>query len=281
MTTSIREIGTVFFFGDSNLARIACRESWVDKVMRYINTNGGKGKFCGDDLELDSYNLGISGSRSDIVLRVLGDEISNRQKNDKNTMIVSVGSNDSYWVKKNMKWYCSPDQYISNMDAIINSFLKFSNSIHVLNIPPVREDKINDLAILFGWQKNNDNINKVYNNPLAKLIQKYNDRGVHLIDVNNFISRIDDKEFEIFAEDGIHFTDFTHEIFHYKVLEHLIKTGGIDDDGSIYKYRTNSTIEDLEAVKIGLDYNGQLDQENLTMLEKTIMMLKSLELTTQ
>lgn len=134
--------GNILIFGDS-ITWGACdnQGGWVDRLKNFVNSEKEK-----EILDIDVYNLGISGDTSENILKRFDIESQARKSKENNTVIIfAIGTNDS--------------AYINTKDHPVVSKDNFKNNLLEL----IRHSKdVADKIIFMGIKKGSDDLTKPF-----------------------------------------------------------------------------------------------------------------------
>lgn len=183
---------------------------WVGRLRRHIdNINEER------DMDHVVYNLGISGSDSNGILKRFKTEAEPRcWKEDKNVIIFSFGNNDSI-INSDGSHRVEPKTYRKNLIQLISQAKKLSKEIIFIGLTPLIEEKVSPMPWSPKESYSNKNINK-YDEILRNVCRK---EKVQYLDL---FSNLEKKEFLKHVDDGIHPNSKGHEII-YKIVKKFLK----------------------------------------------------------
>jgi lysophospholipase L1-like esterase len=186
---------------------------WADRLKHYYNA-----------LQLQDFskeqprvmNLGISGDSTKEVLKRIEPESRGRQNAKGLAIVVQVGSNNAAELRGQL--HSTPEQYQTELKAIIKNAQAFTDKILVVGFPAVDETRTNPL-INTQLHYKNINIAKL-EETAAKCCQNLD---VTFVPVHLQFKMQMDSSSELNAHDGLHPNDAGHELIFKLVQPELDK----------------------------------------------------------
>ncbi len=207
---------TLLVFGDSiTYGAWDLEGGWVQRLRKFldkkvIDSNG--------ELYYLTYNLGISGDTSKLLLERLSHEIEARieEKDEEVIIVISIGSNDSEWINKSRTLNVNPNKFENNLRKLFIIAKKYSKKIVFVNSIPVDETKVDPIPWAPDRSYKNELIKKF--NIIAESLSRLED--IHFIDVYGPLEKTN---YKILLVDGIHPNTKGHEIIFEIVKDYLTK----------------------------------------------------------
>ncbi len=207
-------------FGDSIVYGILDKEygGWAQRLRLFIENKEGQ-------LVSLFHILGISGESSSELLGRIEFEIVHRLDQKRETIvIISVGINDSCFIKKEGRIMTPPQKFRHNVKELIKISKKYSSRIIFIGLTPVEEIKVSPYPLSStGKIYNNQSINK-YNNIIREECLRSN---IHFIEIFNKFESLNYKEL---LADGLHPNPKGHQKIFEIVKEYLTKNGIINEN---------------------------------------------------
>jgi lysophospholipase L1-like esterase len=183
---------------------------WADRLKRELLKRHKETAF---------FNLGIAGDQVKDVLARFNAEVVSRTKVwhsfDETTVIISVGTNDTYVESDKNEPTVSKNIFIEQFGLLIDQAESRAKNILVCSILPVDESRSTPVS----WMNISylNNIIEDYNVVLRQLCQE---RGVVYIDLNSEVKKLD---WNNLLDDGVHPTAEGHEYICQKVSAVLLE----------------------------------------------------------
>ncbi len=114
---------------------------WAGHLRRYLDRQMNVAEFDSQHL----FNLGVSGATTKDLLNRIEVEASARFKPDRTNIIISVGTNDSIWLKKENRNMVSASEYINNLKELVSIAKKYSDKLVFIGSIPVDESRVTPL----------------------------------------------------------------------------------------------------------------------------------------
>lgn len=175
---------------------------WVNRLRLFIEKN---------KIDIDIYNLGVSGDNSSDVLKRLENEINARLDN-KTIVLISIGDNDSVYNEDECNTRNSLENYKQNIVSMIRVAKKFMKKFAFLGLKNIDESKVQPVS----WDKtvyySNNNIMK-YDLALKNICKQ---EKIPHMDSFNLLKKED-------LADGLHPNEKGHEKLFNAVKDFLIK----------------------------------------------------------
>lgn len=195
--------GNICVFGDSIVWGAWDKEKagWVNRLAIYCQNNND---------ENIVYNLGVPSETTTDLLKRIKNECESRKPN---TIIISIGINDTLYLKDIKKEKTDIDTFEQNIKEIINICKLYTKNILFIGLTRVNEK----YTVPINW-----NENEMYFN---KSIERYNQKIRECCIENeisflNVLDLLDTKEINI---DGIHPNEIGHEKLFKKVKEEIME----------------------------------------------------------
>ena len=201
----------ILVFGDSITYGALDKEGgWVQRLRKFLDKNFTK-------LDIDVYNLGISGDTPEDLLERFEFETKQRMKEgEKIIVIFSIGINDSQYIHDKNSLRTSLERFRENIKNLIKSANRFTSKIVFVGLTPVDESK----TIPIPWNKNksykNEYIQKY--NEIIKLVCKEN--KLYFVDIFENYMKLNYKNL---LKDGLHLNSEGHEKLFEIIKDSLIK----------------------------------------------------------
>ncbi|MCX6764366.1 MAG: GDSL-type esterase/lipase family protein [Candidatus Nealsonbacteria bacterium] len=206
----------IFIFGDSIVNGILDEKSggWVQRLRSYLDEKN----LSNPDVEYIVYNLGVSGNNTRDLLQRFEFETKKRldEFKEETIIIFGIGVNDSQFVLSQNSQRVPLEEYIKNLDELLNSARKFSDKILFVGLTPVDEKRTTPIP----W-----NEDKFYKNEYVK---KFNDslrsfcqeNKVYFIEIFEEMIKMNYSEL---LYDGLHPNSEGHEKIFEIVKDYIIK----------------------------------------------------------
>lgn len=207
---------TILVFGDSiTYGAWDIEGGWVQRLRRFLDK---KVIDSNADIYYLTYNLGISGDTSELLIERLKQEIDARieDKDEDVVILISIGGNDSILDNENKTTRVAQDKFESNLKKSFTLAKNYSKKIVFVNSIPVDETKVDPIPWVPGCSYKNE-LRKKFNN-IAKSISKK--ENIHFIDVNDAFEKMDYRKLLV---DGVHPDAKGHEKIFEIVRDYLIK----------------------------------------------------------
>lgn len=189
--------GNICVFGDSIVWGAWDKEKagWVNRLKIYCQNNSE------EDI---IYNLGIPSETTTNLIKRIKNECNSRNPN---TIIISIGINDTLYLKDIEKEQTDIETFKENVKTIIDICKLYTKNILFIGLTRINEK----YTVPINW-----NDNEIY---LNKNIEKYNKKIKECCDENDidFLDILDTLDIEDLCEDGIH----PNEIGHKKIFEDI------------------------------------------------------------
>lgn len=194
-------------FGDSIVWGDADEKNggWVNLLKLYFLEK--------DNSATNIVQLGVSGDTSDEVLARFETEAKN---NSADTIILSVGVNDSLRLNDSGENQVALEKFLQNISKIVDLCKKHGYKIIVTGLLPVIESKVDPIPWHTGGSYINSEIKK-YNSALQKFCKSH---SLLFVDLLNELSN--DTEYLSSLEDGVHPNSRGHEII-FKIIKDYLK----------------------------------------------------------
>jgi len=151
------------------------------------------------------FNLSVSGDTSTDLLQHMDQEIQPRiSKEAKRLFLISIGVNDSGYIRATKENVVPLEQFEQNIQKIINLAKQYCRDIVFVGISPVDESKVDPTPWRIEWSYLNEHI-KMYNKTIESLCKKNN---VNFIDVLSVLEKL---SLDSILADGIHPNNAGHK----------------------------------------------------------------------
>ncbi len=210
----------ILVFGDSIAWGAWDKEGgWVERLKKFLNKKTlSIPEFWNTDF-MEVYNLGISsvsGENSSNLLERFESEAKRRLGEYETIFIISIGKNDSCFLKSKDSFLTPPEIFERNIQELIKFAKKYSSKIVFVGTAMVDESKASPIH----WDKNmhykNEYLKKY--NEIIKYVCKEN--KVRFIDIYETFAKADYKKL---LEDGLHPNSEGHKIIFEAVKNFLVK----------------------------------------------------------
>ncbi|MEK7185884.1 MAG: GDSL-type esterase/lipase family protein [Patescibacteria group bacterium] len=193
---------------------------WVTRLRKFIDN-----KIINSGYKLHHlvYNLGISGDKTEDVVKRFDTEASARSSEKRETVILfHLGANDTIFNESLGVTEVSPDQFKENFKILIDKARKYSDTIILVSFMPV-DKRVDPMPWAPGRSYRNEYL-ETYDQVLAKVAE---DKNVHFIEV---FKKYINSDYSSLLADGVHMNDDGHKKLYETVRDYLIKNKIIDSD---------------------------------------------------
>lgn len=207
----------ILVFGDSIVYGVLDekRGGWVQELRSFLDEK----TLSNPELYYIVYNLGVAGNNTKKLLKRFEFETEQRlveEENEETIIIFGIGVNDSQFVLSQNSQRVPLEEYIKNLEKLLNSAREFSQKILFVGLTPVDEKRTTPIP----WNKD-----KFYKNEYVK---KFNDslrsfcqeNKVYFIEIFEEMIKID---YSKLLYDGLHPSSEGHEKIFEIVKNYLIK----------------------------------------------------------
>ena len=207
---------TILCFGDSiTYGNWDPKGGWVGRLREYLDTKSLE-NYTGADLYSTfytlTYNLGIPGETSTILIERFEGELAMRYNPDElNIILIAIGINDSRFYKSTGQHETDIEDFRQNIWDLEEIAKKYTNDVAFIGLTPVDEARTDPLFWEADAVYKNEYIEK-YDTVIKDFCQS---RKVPFVDV---FSAMKNLEVAKLMEDGIHPNQEG-----YEVLEEIIK----------------------------------------------------------
>jgi lysophospholipase L1-like esterase len=163
----------IYCFGDSITEGCWDEQGgWVDRLKRRLYA-GNIDEGCQPPT---IFNLGVSGQRSDHLLKRIAPEIEYRTDDGEERMIfIQVGANDATYIPEQHTFKTPPEAYRNNIVELIKKAQMYSSRITMLTITPVNES-----VTMAGEKVRRNEYVVEYNNLISDVARQ---QGVTILDI--------------------------------------------------------------------------------------------------
>lgn len=201
----------ILIFGDSiTWGAYDSKGGWVERLKLFYFDECLKD----NNIDMDVYNLGVSGDTSGDLVKRLDSEINTRLGDEETIIIVDIGINDSQ-VLNNGKNRFTLEEFKNNLEKLREISLKYSKKIIFVGLTPVDDNKVNPMP----WSKEKKSyqleVVEKFNNVLKQFC---NERNLIYVDIfNKFLER----DYINLLEDGAHPNSKGHELIFNEIKKSL------------------------------------------------------------
>ncbi|MDO8620777.1 MAG: GDSL-type esterase/lipase family protein [Candidatus Levybacteria bacterium] len=188
-------------------------DGWVQRLRKFLDEKIITSNYAHSHLV---YNLGVSGDKTDEVLKRFEQETKARIDNNEETIFLfQTGINDTIFNQKISNPERSPRQFEANLTQLILLAKKYSKKIIVIGSMPV-DTRVDPIP----WSPGRSYKDK-YVAEFNKIMKKVSNKNkVHFIEIyQEFIK----KDYTKLLADGVHMTSEGHKQFFEIVKNYLIE----------------------------------------------------------
>lgn len=205
----------ILAFGASILYGAWDREGgWVSRLRKYVDEKNSENL---DESSCFVYNLGISGDSSQDLLSRFDMEAKARiGNNEESLFIISIGVNDCMLDNETGLNNVPKENYIENLQKIINLAGKYSGKVIFMGFFPVNETKVDPIPWRPGCSYKNEYIEQ-YNGAMESVAEE------NKIPFINLYKKFSNLDYRKLLKDGVHPNSEGHELIFETIKNFLVE----------------------------------------------------------
>ncbi|MEK7558693.1 MAG: GDSL-type esterase/lipase family protein [Patescibacteria group bacterium] len=188
---------------------------WVARLRKYIDKNQIESNFKNEIL---IYNQGISGAKTEDILKTLEPEAQARLGHNRDNeiiIILHVGINDTIYNEDLGKVEVSPDEFKNNLKLLLDKAKQYSEKIIIVGSMPV-DKRVDPMPWAPGRSYRNEYVGK-YNEILENVSKE---EKAYFVEV---FKKFIDTDYSSFLTDGVHMNDEGHKKLYEMVRDFLLE----------------------------------------------------------
>lgn len=130
----------VLIFGDSITWGASDPEGgWVARLRRWVD----KKMYKDDSFDYPVYNLGVSGDKTEDLLKRFDNEVRARlvEEDYKPIIIFAIGVNDSQYLENEKRRRVAPEEFAKNIQELLKKAKEYAGKTVVIGLTPVDETR--------------------------------------------------------------------------------------------------------------------------------------------
>ncbi|KKR71578.1 MAG: Lysophospholipase L1 and related esterases family [Microgenomates group bacterium GW2011_GWC1_41_8] len=202
----------IFIFGDSITSGMwDTQGGWADQIKQRVTTQCINSHF---EIDIEVYNLGISGNTSRDLLYRFELEIRQRKDETESIIVIAIGLNDSQYYTQEKRNETSLSDFKNNLEKLLYKAKQFTSNIIFVGLTPVDDNLVSPMPWKMESSYRNEDIEK-YNNKIKEFCAG---NKLVFVDIRSEFKKTD---YMKLLADGVHPNTQGHELMYKLVWEKI------------------------------------------------------------